>query len=146
MPLRRFRRQYEQLSPFERGRIIGIMEGRWSARPGSRHSQQTSRREDRHIVRNARVQPTTSSAAIQAQVAPSLGAPVSSRIIRRRLAEGYLGSWCPLYVLPLTPSHRLLRLEWCRARGSWTAAEWNQVIFSDESRFNFSIDDNRVRV
>ncbi|GFX15868.1 transposable element Tcb2 transposase [Trichonephila clavipes] len=47
---------------------------------------------------------TASSAAIQAQVAPSLGAPVSSRTIRRRLAEG------------------------------------------DESRFNLSSDDNRVRV
>ncbi|GFT76499.1 hypothetical protein TNCV_3022691 [Trichonephila clavipes] len=50
---------------------------------------QTSRREDRHIVRNARVQPTASSAAIQAQVAPSLGDPVSSRTVRRRLAEGH---------------------------------------------------------
>ncbi|GFU14942.1 transposable element Tcb2 transposase [Trichonephila clavipes] len=112
MPLRRFRRQYEQLSQFERGRIIGMMEARWSAsrvrrqlgfsdcavrrcwaqwirkmsftrRPGSGRPRQTSRREDRHIVRNARVQTTASSAAIQAQVAPSLGAPVSSGTIRR---------------------------------------------------------------
>ncbi|GFT74427.1 transposable element Tcb2 transposase [Trichonephila clavipes] len=45
--------------------------------------RQTSRREDFHIVRNAQVQITASSAAIQAQVATSLGAPVSSRIIRR---------------------------------------------------------------
>ncbi|GFX37289.1 transposable element Tcb2 transposase [Trichonephila clavipes] len=30
--------------------------------------------------------------------------------------------------------------------GKWTAAEWNQVVFSDESRFNLSSDDNRVRV
>ncbi|GFU56891.1 transposable element Tcb2 transposase [Trichonephila clavipes] len=27
-----------------------------------------------------------------------------------------------------------------------TAAKWNQVVFSDESRFNLSSDDNRVRV
>ncbi|GFW04761.1 transposable element Tcb2 transposase [Trichonephila clavipes] len=32
MPLHRFRRQYEQLSQFERGRIIGMMEAGWSAR------------------------------------------------------------------------------------------------------------------
>ncbi|GFW37094.1 transposable element Tcb2 transposase [Trichonephila clavipes] len=32
MPLCRFRRQYEQLSQFERGRIIGMMEAGWSAR------------------------------------------------------------------------------------------------------------------
>ncbi|GFW32846.1 HTH_Tnp_Tc3_2 domain-containing protein [Trichonephila clavipes] len=57
-----------------------------------------------HIVRNARVRSTASSAAIQAQVAPSLGAPVSSRTIRRCLAEGHLESRRPLRVLPLTPT------------------------------------------
>ncbi|GFT85158.1 HTH_Tnp_Tc3_2 domain-containing protein [Trichonephila clavipes] len=139
MPLRRFRRQYEQLSQFERMRIIGLMEAGWSARrvarqlghsdcvvrrcwdqwiremsftrrQGSGCPRQTSRREDRHIVRNARVQPTASSTTIQAQVAPSLGVPVSSRTIRRHLVEGYLGSRHLLCVLPLTASHRRLRL------------------------------------
>ncbi|GFX94801.1 uncharacterized protein TNCV_2378741 [Trichonephila clavipes] len=37
---------------------------------GSGHPRQTSRREDLHIARNVRVQPTASSAAIQALVAP----------------------------------------------------------------------------
>ncbi|GFT03974.1 transposable element Tcb1 transposase [Trichonephila clavipes] len=46
----------------------------------------------------------------------------------------------------ITTTHRLLHLKWCRALGNWTAAEWNQAIFSDESRFNLSIDDNHVRV
>ncbi|GFV27889.1 transposable element Tcb2 transposase [Trichonephila clavipes] len=118
----------------------------FARRPGSGSPRQTSSREDRHIVRNARVQPTASSAAIQAQVAPSLGTPISSQNIRRRLAEGHLGSWHPLHELPLTPTHRRLRLEWCCARGNWTAAEWSQVVFSDGSRFNLSSDSNRVRV
>ncbi|GFW58575.1 transposable element Tcb2 transposase [Trichonephila clavipes] len=108
VPLCRFRRQYEQLTQFETGRIIGMLEAGWSARrvarslgrsdcvvrrcwdqwireisftrrPGSEHPRQTSRREESHVARNTRVQPTVSSAAIQAQVAPSLGTPVSSR-------------------------------------------------------------------
>ncbi|GFY29220.1 transposable element Tcb2 transposase [Trichonephila clavipes] len=140
MPLRRFRRQYEKLSEFERERIFGMMEAEWSARriarqldrsncvvrrrwdqwiremsftrrQGSGRSRQTSRREDRRIVRNARVQPTASLAAIQTQVAPSLEASVSSQTIRRRPGEEHLGSWCPLRVLTLTPTHRRLRLE-----------------------------------
>ncbi|GFX11868.1 transposable element Tcb2 transposase [Trichonephila clavipes] len=102
MPLRRFRGQYEQMLQFERGRIIGMMEAGWSVRSGSRRPRQTSRREDRHIVRNARVQPIASSGAIQAQVAPSLGAPLSSRTVLRHLAEEHLESRCPLRVLPLT--------------------------------------------
>ncbi|GFV94674.1 transposable element Tcb2 transposase [Trichonephila clavipes] len=90
--------------------------------------------------------PTASSTAIQAQVAHSLGEPVPSRTLRRHLTEGHLGSRRTLRVLPLTPTHRRIRLEWCRARGNWTAAEWNQVVFSDESRFNLSTDDDHVCV
>ncbi|GFT89190.1 transposable element Tcb1 transposase [Trichonephila clavipes] len=47
---------------------------------------------------------------------------------------------------PLTSIHRRLRLEWCHARGNWTAVEWSQVVFNDESRFNLSSDANSVRV
>ncbi|GFX58525.1 transposable element Tcb2 transposase [Trichonephila clavipes] len=89
---------------------------------------------------------TASSAAIQAQVAPLLGAPVSSRTIRSHLPEGYLGPGRPLCVQPLTPTHRRLCLEWFHARGNWTTVEWNQVVFSDESRFNLGSDDHCVRV
>ncbi|GFW01500.1 transposable element Tcb2 transposase [Trichonephila clavipes] len=93
MPLRRFRRQHERLSQFERGRIIGRMEAGCSAMrvarqlgrsdcvvrrcwdqwiqemsfariPGLGRPRQTSRREEHHIVRNSRVQPTASSGAI----------------------------------------------------------------------------------
>ncbi|GFX88122.1 transposable element Tcb2 transposase [Trichonephila clavipes] len=103
-----------------------------------RRSRQTSRLEDRHIVRKSLVQPTASSAAIQAQVVPSLGAPEFSRTIRRCPAEGYSGSRRLLRMLPLMPSHRRICLEWCSAQGNWTAAEWNQIVFSDESRFNLS--------
>ncbi|GFX49902.1 transposable element Tcb1 transposase [Trichonephila clavipes] len=57
--------------------------------------RQTSCREDHYIVRNACIQPTTSSAAIQAHVPPSLGTHMSSRTIRRHLAEEHLGSRRP---------------------------------------------------
>ncbi|GFU85466.1 transposable element Tcb2 transposase [Trichonephila clavipes] len=113
MPLRRFRRQYEQLLQFERRRIIGMMEAGWSARRIARQ------------LGSFDCVPTVSSIAIQAQVAPSLGPTVSSRTIRRCLAVGHLRSRHPLRVLPLTSTHRRFRLEWCRARGNWTAVEWN---------------------
>ncbi|GFV98971.1 transposable element Tcb2 transposase [Trichonephila clavipes] len=106
MPLRRFQRQYDQLSQFERGRIIGMIEVGWSAR----------------------------------RVARQLGHSVL------RLAEGQLGSRRPLRVLPLTPTHRHLRLEWCCARRNGTAVGWNHIAFSEESRFNLSSDDNLVCV
>ncbi|GFS86685.1 transposable element Tcb2 transposase [Trichonephila clavipes] len=70
----------------------------------------------------------------------------SRRLPHQRTAEGHLGSWRPLRVLPLKHKNRRLRLEWWRARRHWTAAEWNQVVFSDESGFNLGNDCNRVRL
>ncbi|GFV53150.1 transposable element Tcb2 transposase [Trichonephila clavipes] len=147
MPLRRFRRQFEHLSQFDRRRTIGMMEAGWSARrvahhlgcsdcvvkwirdmsftrrPGSGRLRQTSCREDDHIVRNARVQPTASHRP------PS----------RHRIAVPI--TCAVLDTHPSTPP-----LEWCHARGNWTGAERHQVVFSDESRFNLSSDDNSVLV
>ncbi|GFV48408.1 transposable element Tcb2 transposase [Trichonephila clavipes] len=118
----------------------------FTRRPGSERPRQTNHRKDRHIIKNARVQPAASSAVIQLQVSPSLGAPVSSRTIQRRLAEGHLRLRCPLCVLPMTLTHRHLHLKCCRARERKLEVGWNQVIFSDESRFGLSSDDNHVRV
>ncbi|GFV94288.1 uncharacterized protein TNCV_2267421 [Trichonephila clavipes] len=67
-------------------------------------------------------------------------------VFSNHTSEGHLGSRHPLSVLPLRSTDRRLRLEWCHARGNWTAEEWSQVVFSNESRFNLGSDDNRVRV
>lgn len=77
---------------------------------------------------------------------PSLRVPVSGRAISRRLTEGHLVSRRPLRVPPLTTNHRRLCLEWCLAKQGWTAAEWNTVVYSDESRFSLNSDDGRVHV
>ncbi|GFV70905.1 HTH_Tnp_Tc3_2 domain-containing protein [Trichonephila clavipes] len=61
-----------------------IREMSFTCRRDSGRPRQTSDQEDHHIVRNARMQATASSAAIHAQVAPSLGAPASSQTVRRR--------------------------------------------------------------
>ncbi|GFU66309.1 transposable element Tcb1 transposase [Trichonephila clavipes] len=79
-------------------------------------------------------------------IATSLGVILPSRTIRSSLDEVYLGSRCLLRVLLLAPTHRRLRFEWYHERENWIAAERNRVVFSDESRFNLSSDDNRVRV
>ncbi|GFV64925.1 transposable element Tcb2 transposase [Trichonephila clavipes] len=59
----------------------------YTRKPGSGRPRQINRREDRHIVSNSRVQPTASSADIEAEVAPSLWEHVSSRTVPKCLAE-----------------------------------------------------------
>ncbi|GFY17207.1 HTH_38 domain-containing protein [Trichonephila clavipes] len=140
MPLRRNRRQYEQLTDFDRGRIIGLREAGWSNRRIGRHlgrsdmvvarcwqqwitegrvyrrggsgrPRNTNDREDRAIRRVATSAPTTSLASIQRHLPPSRHPVPSRETIRRRLTEVGLRSRRPLRRLPLTPHHRQCRLD-----------------------------------
>ncbi|GFV25072.1 transposable element Tcb1 transposase [Trichonephila clavipes] len=51
----------------------------------------------------------------------------------------------PLLGLPLTQNHRRLRHQWCDERRMWEA-EWNEVVFTDESRICLQHHDGRIRV
>ncbi|GFX05781.1 transposable element Tcb2 transposase [Trichonephila clavipes] len=156
MPLRRNRRQYEQLTDFDRGRIIGLREAGWSNRRIGRHlgrsdmvvarcwqqwitegrvyrrggsgrPRNTNDREDRAIRRVATSAPTTSLASIQRHLPPSRHPVPSRETIRRRLTEA-------------------VSTGFCRPRATWSVTDWRRVIFSDESRFSLGADDHRTRV
>ncbi|GFT75435.1 transposable element Tc1 transposase [Trichonephila clavipes] len=99
-------------------------------------------REDRRIVRQALVDPTVTHSTIRADV----GVAIVPQIISRHLAEANPKSKRPFRALPLTPKHRQLRLQWCQARSMWNVTDWQNVVFSDESRFVLRTDDNRARV
>ncbi|GFX89079.1 HTH_Tnp_Tc3_2 domain-containing protein [Trichonephila clavipes] len=171
MPGKRARRHFSQLSEFERGLIIGMKTAGWSMRrvagqvdrsecavrscwkqwtrggtharkTGSRATRKTTMREDRRIVRQALVDATMTRSIIRADV----GVAIVPQTISRHLAEVNLKSKRPFRALPLTPEHRQLRLQWCRARSLWNVTDWQNVVFNDESRFVLGTDDNRVRV
>ncbi|GFW33297.1 transposable element Tcb2 transposase [Trichonephila clavipes] len=106
LPLRRHRRQYEELSKSKKGRIFGMMQGDWTTRRVARQAQDVF---DRPVVEktvtSCRVEPAASFAAVQTQVAPSLRFPMSSRTIARYLVVGHLVSRRPLRVLSKIPTH-----------------------------------------
>ncbi|GFX47035.1 transposable element Tcb1 transposase [Trichonephila clavipes] len=70
---------------------------------------------------------------------------VSARTIRRRLHQSDLSARHPLLSLSLTQNHRRLHRQWCDERKMW-AAEWNKVVFTDESRICVQHHDGRIRV
>jgi hypothetical protein len=70
---------------------------------------------------------------------------MSMRTIYRRIRSHGLASYRPNVRLPLTPEHRVARLEWCRLREHWVD-EWHQIIFSVESRFCLWQLDRQLRV
>ncbi|GFV89140.1 transposable element Tcb1 transposase [Trichonephila clavipes] len=47
--------------------------------------------------------------------------------------------------LPLTQNHRRLRRQWCDERRMWVT-EWNEVVFTDESRICMQHHDDQIRV
>ncbi|GFV70471.1 transposable element Tcb1 transposase [Trichonephila clavipes] len=70
---------------------------------------------------------------------------VYARSIRRRLQQSGLSAKRPLLGLPLTQNHRRLRRQWCDERRIWEA-EWNEVVFTDESYICLQHHDGRIRV
>ncbi|GFT71422.1 transposable element Tcb1 transposase [Trichonephila clavipes] len=76
---------------------------------------------------------------------PQCTTSLSLRTIRRRLQQSGLLARRPLLGLPLTQNHRRLHRQWCDERRMWMA-DWNEVVFTDESRICLQHHDGRIRV
>ncbi|GFU79920.1 transposable element Tcb2 transposase [Trichonephila clavipes] len=81
-------------------------------------------------MRQALVDPTVTRSTIRADV----GVEIVPQTIFRHLAEANLKSKHPFHALSSTPEHRQLHLQWCQARSMWNVTDWQNVVFSDESR------------
>ncbi|GFW54314.1 HTH_Tnp_Tc3_2 domain-containing protein [Trichonephila clavipes] len=141
MPHRRVRAHYQQLSEFERGRIIGLKERRWANRrirhDGSGQPRATADQEDNLIVRSA----VTALDASLSTIRRTTLSRVSTMTIPKRLIERNLPSYQTRRHLPITPAHCQTRLQWCLARSGWNHADWGRIVFSDESHFQLCPDD-----
>ncbi|GFX76822.1 HTH_Tnp_Tc3_2 domain-containing protein [Trichonephila clavipes] len=135
MPDKRARRRFSQLKQW-------IREGTLTRKTGSGTTRKTTRREDPRIVRQALVEPTVTRSTIRADV----DVAIVLQKISSHHAEVNPKSKRPFRALPLTPELRQLRLQWCQARSMWIVTDWQNVVFSDKSRFVLGTDDNRVRV
>ncbi|GFX32035.1 transposable element Tcb1 transposase [Trichonephila clavipes] len=122
-----------------------MQEGTTDRRGRSHPPQCTTSREDRQIVRMAVTDRSVTSRNIAQHIESATHHSVSARIIRRRLQQSGLPARRPLFGLPLTQNHRRLLHQWCDERRMW-AAEWNEVVFTDESRICLQNHEGRIRV
>ena len=120
-----------------------MQEGTTDRRVRSHPPQCTTSRDDRQMmtVTNRSV----TSRTIAQHIESVTNHPVCARTIRRRLQQSRLSERRPLLRLPLTQNHRRLRRQWCDERRMWTA-EWNEIVFTDESRFCLQHHDGCIRV
>ena len=114
-------------------------------RAGTGPRNVTTAQDDRHLARMAVTDRTASSTVLSRRCSTATGLDLSASTVRRRLLRAGLVARMPLRRLPLFRHHQRLRLQWARERRHWRA-EWRNVVFSDESRFNMSYNDGRIRV
>ncbi|GFW86977.1 transposable element Tcb1 transposase [Trichonephila clavipes] len=119
MSRRKHRSAFDQVSEFDRGRIVANRDCGLSFREiGSR------------VGRNQTCDVTVG---------------LSARTIRRRLQQSVVSARRPLLRLPLTQNHRRLRRQWGNERRMWVA-ESNDVVLTDESRICLQHHDGRIRL
>ncbi|GFV23058.1 transposable element Tcb1 transposase [Trichonephila clavipes] len=142
MSRRKQRSAFDQVSEFDRGRIVAYRDCGLSFREIGSHvgrNQTTVMRIcDRWMHEGMTDQRGRSHP-------PQCTTSLSARTIRRRLQQSGLSARCTLLGLPLTQNHWRLRHQWCDERRMW-AAEWNEVVFTDESRICLQHHDDRIRV
>ncbi|GFU39742.1 transposable element Tcb1 transposase [Trichonephila clavipes] len=174
MPRREQQSDFDQVSEFDRGRIVAyrycglsfreidsrvgrnqttvmrickrwMQDGTTDRRGQSHPPQCTTSREDRQIVRMAGTDRSITSRTIAQHIESVTHHSVSARTIRRRLQQSGLSARRPLFGLPSTQNHRRLLRQSCNERRMWVA-EWNEVVFTDESRICLQHHDGRIRV
>lgn len=117
--------------------------GTTSDRPRPGRPLAITPREDRLIrlrhLRDRFLSATTTARAI-------FGRRVCSQTVRNRLRASRLRARRPYTGPVLTQRHRANRLTWSQAHRRWLIRQWNNVTFSDESRFCLTHCDDRVGV
>ncbi|GFU53522.1 gamma-aminobutyric acid receptor alpha-like [Trichonephila clavipes] len=107
-------------------------EHRATRKTGSGRLKVTSASDDRHLLCMTVNDRTVSSRHLTARWSAATGVLMLASSIR--LHRG-LRARVPLYRISLTTNHQSLRQQWGHEYRTWQA-DWDQVVFSDESRFN----------
>ena len=111
-------------------------------RPGQRRA--TTSCQDRYI-RRIHTRERFQFATITARTVPGRRR-VSAQTIRNRLRSVGLRARRPFRAPTLTVNHRQRRLNWAQNHLRWRRNQWNNVLFTDESRFMLREVDGRHRV
>ncbi|KAK7106419.1 hypothetical protein V1264_017679 [Littorina saxatilis] len=107
----------------------------------------TTERENRAIYRQHVRDPFHIAAATARDVAGNRNRPVSSRTVRRRLVDRGLHCRRPDRTAPVLTAHaRLARYQFAQQHLNWTWRQWQNILFTDESRFCVSNADGRIRI
>ena len=120
--------------------------GSMDVRPRSGRPRATTDRDDRNLVRSSRCDRFKTAPELAIELANVAGVVVHRSTVSRRLADAGLHGRVAKHKPRLTPDHKARRLAWAREHVDWTAADWDRVLWSDESRFQLFQSDGQVYV
>lgn len=90
---------------------------------------------DRNILRVSRQNPCLSAVDIKRQLSEEDGVTISESTVRRRLQAGGLHGRRPAKKPFISVKNRKARLEFAKKHLHWTRRQWENVLWSDESKF-----------
>ncbi|GFT20925.1 transposable element Tcb1 transposase [Trichonephila clavipes] len=122
-----------------------IKEGSNDRRGRSHPSQCTTSCEVKQIVRMTVTDRSVTSRTVAKHIESVTHHSVSVGTIRFRLQQSGLSSRRPLLGLPLKQNYKRLLQQWCDEIRMW-AAEWNAIVFTDESHICLQQHDDWIRV
>ncbi|GFU50126.1 transposable element Tcb2 transposase [Trichonephila clavipes] len=124
-------------------KLLGAVDTRRVPTRGKPGLERPGKPRGEKIVRQALVDPTVTRSTIRADV----GVAIVPQTISRHLAEANLKSKRPFPCIPFkTGTSATASTVVLKVRSMWNVTDWQNVVFSDESRFVLETDDNRVRV
>lgn len=115
-----------------------------SARSG--RPRKTTIRDDRLVIRESLKNRRLTSSDLRASLEIHYNVSVTSRTIRNRLREAGLKGCVAVKKPLLRAEHRKRRLIFAREHADWTPADWESVLWSDESSFQLFSSSKRVFV
>lgn len=104
--------------------------------------RKTTSRQDTLMARYIKKNPFVSSA----QLVKSLELPIAARSVRRRAVEAGLFARRPAKKPLISKKNQCKRLEFAKQHVNWTVAQWKNVFFTDESKFNLFGSDGKQTV
>ena len=108
--------------------------------------RKTTPRQDRAMLRMVWQDRFLSARALTARMRNLYGMRAGRTTVNNRLLSRVYWAYRPTTKPLLTTNHRRLHLEWAQRWRNLTVANWQHVIFGDESRFQLYPVDGRLRV
>lgn len=111
----------------------------FKSRSGRGRKRKTTAREDRYLKQNALKDRRQTAKELTAALRSDHEISISAKTVSRRLNEFGIKARKARQKSWLSETNRKKRLAWAKKYHSWTASDWDKILWSDESNIQVSL-------